>query len=166
MDKGTGDKLKASAGAAGKVPDVTFYLAFKIGHSVKRNMDDTEQTKSKIFGSVCGTGNAVGGQTVDKEGLMNVIHYITEPPADESNEAYKQKRNYDRFLEEKIKNNIARVGIYQQPIKGGSLCEIIEFTLRHRQYVEPGGDWFLNKEEYAFLISKMNHAKNMKLRKK
>jgi len=96
----------------------------------------------------------------------DVIHYITEPPADESNEAYKQKRNYDRFLEEKIKNNIARVGIYQQPIKGGSLCEIIEFTLRHRQYVEPAGDWFLNKEEYAFLISKMNNAKNMKLRKK
>lgn len=164
MDKGTGDKLKA--GAIGKVPDVNFYLAFKIGHSVKRNMDDTEQTKSKIFGSVCGTGNAVGGQTVDKEGLINVIHYITEPPADESDEAYKQKRNYDRFLEEKIKNNIARVGIYQQTIKGGSLCEIIEFTLRHRQYVEPNGDWFLNKEEYAFLISKMNHAKNMKLRKK
>ena len=166
MDKGTGDKLKAAAGAAGKVPDVNFYLAFKIGHSVKRNMDDTEQTKSKIFGSVCGTGNAVGGQTVDKEGLINVIHYITEPPADETNEAYKQKRNYDRFLEEKIKNNIARVGIYQQIIKGGSLCEIIEFTLRHRQYVEPSGDWFLNKEEYAFLISKMNQAKNMKLRKK
>jgi hypothetical protein len=165
MDKGTGDKLKA-ASAGGKVPDVNFYLAFKIGHSVKRNMDDTEQTKSKIFGSVCGTGNAVGGQTVDKEGLINVIHYITDPPADETNESYKQKRNYDRFLEEKIKNNIARVGIYQQTIKGGSLCEIIEFTLRHRQYVEPSGDWFLNKEEYAFLISKMNTAKNMKLRKK
>lgn len=166
MDKGTGDKLKSVAGAVGKVQDVNFYLAFKIGHSVKRNMDDTEQTKSKIFGSVCGTGNAVGGQTVDKEGLINVIHYITEPPADVTNEAYKQKRNYDRFLEEKIKNNIARVGIYQQTIKGGSLCEIIEFTLRHRQYVEPARDWFLNKEEYAFLISKMNHAKNMKLRKK
>ena len=96
-----------------------------------------------------------------------MIHYITNPREQlDEGDAYKTKRDYDRFLEEKIKNNMARIGIYQQTIKGGSLCEIIEFSLRHRQYVDPAGHWFVTKEEYAFLISKMSTSKNLKLLKK
>ena len=131
-------KVKATEEELGEIyNEPEFYLVNRRHHIAKKNKDDTLQLKSEIKGAVCGT-------CTDKAELINIIKYILD---------IEDTANFEIFLKEKSKVN-KHIGSFEKEktlAKSGSLCEIIELLLRHRQYMEPMQHFFFNYEEWLYM---------------
>jgi hypothetical protein len=133
---------------------VEFYLINKRFHKHKTNKDDTVQHKSEIKGAVCGT--ALGAK--DKPELIEILKYILEIDGDAIPDEDKFKAEFEK--KQKINNHtdpndILRIDkdleTYEFLTEKGSLCELIELVLRHKQYIQPMSHWFYNYDEWCFL---------------
>jgi hypothetical protein len=133
---------------------VEFYLINKRFHTHKKNKDDTVQHKSEIKGAVCGT--ALGAK--DKPELIEILKYILEIDSDDIENDEKFKAEFDK--KQKVNNHtdpndILRIEqdleAYNFLTEKGSLCELIELVLRHKQYINPMKHWFYNYDEWCFL---------------
>jgi len=133
---------------------VEFYLINKRFHTHKKNKDDTVQHKSEIKGAVCGT--ALGAK--DKPELVEILKYILEIDG----EAIVNEEKFIAEFDKKQKvnnhtdpNDILRIEkdlkAYEFLTEKGSLCELIELVLRHKQYINPMRHWFYNYDEWCFL---------------
>jgi hypothetical protein len=133
---------------------VEFYLINKRFHSHKKNKDDTVQHKSEIKGAVCGT--ALGAK--DKPELIEILKYILEvdgnPIANEEvfKAEFEKKQKVNNHTDP---NDILRIEndlqTYEFLTEKGSLCELIELVLRHKQYIQPMNHWFYNYDEWCFI---------------
>lgn len=147
-------KVKANEEELGVIyNEPEFYLVNRRNHVAKKNKDDTLQQKSEIKGAVCGT-------CTDKAELINIIKYILDLDID-------KPVNFEIFLKEKSKVNKHLGSFDKEKIlaKSGSLCEIIELLLRHRQFIEPMGHFFYNYEEWLF-VRNIRAIQEQELRKK
>lgn len=127
---------------------VAFYLVDKRNHTIKLNKDFTDQSKSDIKGSVCGTNN----KNIKKKVMVDIIYYLlnmdVEPSADLT--TFLEENNKVNSHFEKKTDNAAE-NIYTNFADSGALCELIEILLRHRQYISPDGEnSFFNFEEWEF----------------
>jgi hypothetical protein len=145
---------------------VDFYLINKRFHSSKKNKDNTIQHKSEIKGAVCGT--ALGAK--DKPELIEILKYIIEINTDID---LNKDMFYDEFnIKQKVNshtdpNEILRLQrddkTYKFLTEKGSLCELIELVLRHKQYINPTGHWFFNYDEWCYLrYSKKRYEESQK----
>jgi hypothetical protein len=117
--------------------EVEFYLVDKRNHTSKTNRDgSTSQPKSEIKGAVCGTATYLN---INKPELSDLIRYLLGT----------ENSNLTAFLITKGKTN-KHVDIYKN-LKSGSLCELIELLLRHKQYVSPNEHFFFNYDEWEFM---------------
>lgn len=133
---------------------VEFYLINKRFHNHKKNKDDTVQHKSEIKGAVCGT--ALGAK--DKPELIEILKYILEIDDEKISDEDKFKDEFEK--KQKINNHfdpneILRIDkdlqTYEFFTEKGSLCELIELVLRHKQYIQPMAHWFYNYDEWCYI---------------
>jgi hypothetical protein len=127
---------------------VKFYLVDKRKHTVKLNKDFTEQSKSDIKGSVCGTNN----KNINKQVMVEIIFELLNmgvQPSKELTVFLEGNNKVNSHFEKKTDN--AAENIYTNFAESGALCELIEILLRHRQYISPDGEnYFFNFEEWEF----------------
>jgi hypothetical protein len=133
---------------------VEFYLINKRFHKHKNNKDDTVQHKSEIKGAVCGT--ALGAK--DKPELIEILKYILEIDGAplENDEVFKSEfEKKQKVNNHTDPNDLLRIDrdleTYEFLTEKGSLCELIELVLRHKQYIQPMHHWFYNYDEWCFL---------------
>ena len=133
---------------------VEFYLINKRFHNNKKNKDDTVQHKSEIKGAVCGT--ALGAK--DKPELIEILKYILEIDSnkildeDSFRGEFEKKQKINSHIDP---NEILRIDkdlkTYEFLTEKGSLCELIELVLRHKQYLQPMAHWFYNYDEWCYI---------------
>ena len=130
-------KLKAEEETGDFKNEVEFYLVDKRNHISKKNKDESVQHKSEIKGAVCGTATYLN---INKPELIDLIQYLLGT----------KSKKLDKFLDSKSKIN-KHEDIYRGFAKSGSLCELIELLLRHKQYISPKKHFFFNFDEWEFM---------------
>ena len=133
--------------AEGTVREVEFYLANRLQHELKKNKDDTIQEKSVMLGSVCGTSSNL----FSKSSMVDLVAFLLDVDKNALNAPLRT------YLESKNKNYKYMFGEFSPK---GSLCEIIEMLLRHRQYIQPSAHFFYNMEEWMFVTYQRNREKS------
>jgi hypothetical protein len=132
-------KLKAEEEIGEFKNEIEFYLVDKRNHISKKNKDDSIQHKSEIKGAVCGTATYLN---INKPELIDLIQYLLGT----------NSTKIEKFLDSKSKIN-KHEDIYRVFAKSGSLCELIELLLRHKQYISPKNHFFFNFDEWEFMRS-------------
>jgi len=130
-------KLKAEEEIGEFKHEIEFYLVDKRNHNTKKNKDDSRQNKSEIKGAVCGTATYLN---INKPELIDLIQYLLGT----------KSKKIEKFLESKSKVN-KHEDIYKVFAKSGSLCELIELLLRHKQYISPKNHFFFNYDEWEYM---------------
>ena len=130
-------KIKAEEEIGELKNEIEFYLVDKRNHNSKKNKDDSRQNKSEIKGAVCGTATYLN---INKPELIDLIQYLLGT----------NSKKIERFLDSKSKIN-KHEDIYKVFAKSGSLCELIELLLRHKQYISPKNHFFFNFDEWEFM---------------
>lgn len=130
-------KLKAEEEIGEFKNEIEFYLVDKRNHNTKKNKDDSRQNKSEIKGAVCGTATYLN---INKPELIDLIQYLLGT----------KSKKIEKFLDSKSKIN-KHEDIYKVFAKSGSLCELIELLLRHKQYISPQNHFFFNFDEWEFM---------------
>ena len=144
-------KLKAEEEIGDFKAEIEFYLVDKRNHTSKKNKDDTIQHKSEIKGAVCGTATYLN---INKPELIDLIQYLLGT----------NSKKLERFLDTKSKVN-KHEEIYKGFAKSGSLCELIELLLRHKQYILPDKHFFFNFDEWEFMRSIRTHQETVEKKK-
>jgi hypothetical protein len=130
-------KLKAEEEIGEFKNEIEFYLVDKLNHKSKTNKDDSRQHKSEIKGAVCGTATYLN---INKPELIDLIQYLLGT----------NSKRLEKFLDSKSKTN-KHEDIYRVFAKSGSVCELIELLLRHKQYISPKKHFFFNFDEWEFM---------------